>query len=147
MARFAGKALRVLLQKQLEEREVFLVAMAAGREELRLRGREELRLHEFDPEQGGLDFYLLDGLVAAYEISPQCVVVKTKEGREIRITAQRDLSTGEYVSEYERRGSVNSDGNTYQVWMQTPVYQACTADDLGACLDAAVVEVNRVHVY
>jgi len=33
------------------------------------------------------------------------------------------------------------------VWAQTPAYQACTADDLEACLEAAVLEVNRVHVY
>ena len=109
--------------------------------------REELRLHEFDPKQGRLDFAHLGGLVAAYEISPQCVVVETGEGREIRITARRDLSTGKYVSEYERRGSLTSNGGTYQVWAHTPAYQACTADDLEGCLEAAVLEVNRVHVY
>jgi hypothetical protein len=118
---------------------VFLVAIAVE--------REDLRLDELDREQGGLDFAPLDGLVAAYEISPQCVVVETREGREIRITARRDLSTGKYVSEYERRGSVSTKENTYQVWAQTPAYQACTAGDLEACLEAAVLEVNRVHVY
>ncbi len=121
-------------------REVLLVAAIA------VEG-EELRLHEFDLRQGGLDFAQLGGLVAAYEISPQCVVVETGEGREIRITARRDLSTGKYVSEYERRGSLSSNGSTYQVWAQTPAYQACTADDLEACLEAGVLEVNRVHVY
>ncbi len=109
--------------------------------------REELRLHEFDLKEGRLDFAQLGGLVAAYEISPQCVVVATAEGREIRITARRDLSTGKYVSEYERRGSLTNNGNTYQVWAQTPAYQACTADDLETCLEAALLEVNRVHVY
>jgi hypothetical protein len=121
------------------ERKVVLVAMAVG--------SEELRMHEFAPEQGGVDFYRLDGLKVAYEISPQCIVVETNEGREIRITVRRNLNTGEYVSEYERRGSVTSEGNKYQVWMLTPAYQPCTADDLGACLDAAVLEVNSVHVY
>jgi len=87
-------------------REVFLVAAIAVE-------REELRLHELDLKQAGLDFAQLGGLVAAYEISPQCVVVETGEGREIRITARRDLSTGKYVSEYERRGSLTSNGSTY----------------------------------
>ena len=109
--------------------------------------REELRLHEFDLKQGRLDFAQLGGLVAAYEISPQCVVIETGEGREIRITARRDLSTGEYVSDYERRGSLDTNGNTYQVWAKTPAYEICIADDLEACIEAAVVEVNRVHVY
>jgi hypothetical protein len=107
-------------------------------------GREDLGLHELE---GGLDFAHLDVLVAAYELSPQCVVVETGEGREIRITARRDLVTGQFVSEYERRGSVSTNGNTYQVWAQTPAYEACTADDLQACLEAAVLEVNRIHVY
>jgi hypothetical protein len=107
----------------------------------------EVGLHEFDREHGGLDFARLDGLVAAYEVSPQCVIVKTREGREIQITARRDLVTGDYVSEYERRGTVSTKENTYQVWAQTPAYQACTAGDLEACLEAAVLEVNRVHVY
>jgi hypothetical protein len=105
-----------------------------------------LRLHEFDSE-GRFDFSELGGLVAAYEVSPQCVVVETTEGREIRITVRRDLSTGKYVSEYERRGPLTSDGNTYQAWVQTPAYQACRAEDLEACLGAALEEVSRVHVY
>jgi len=109
--------------------------------------REVFRLHEFDLKEGGLDFARLDGIVAAYEISPQCVVVETVEGREIRITARRDLTTGEYVSDYERRGSLDTNGNTYQVWAKTPAYEICIADDLEACIEAAVVEVNRVHVY
>src|SRR5436309_765263 len=106
----------------------------------------EVGLHELDQEHGRLDFHRLDGLVAAYEVSPQCIVVKTREGREIQITARRDLVSGNYVSEYERRGSVSTRDNTYQVWAQTPAYEICIADDLETCLEAAVLEVNRVHV-
>ena len=87
------------------------------------------------------------GLVAVYEVSPQCVVLETEEGREVRITARRDLSTGMYVSEYERRVTVSSGGHTYQVWALTPAYQAHTADDPRACLEAAVEEVGRTRVY
>jgi len=74
-----------------------------------------LSVDELDLERGRLDFAQLSGLVAAFEISPPCVVVETEEGREIRITARRDLSTGWYVSEYERRSSKTSsrsDGNS-----------------------------------
>jgi hypothetical protein len=121
--------------------EVLLVAAIAVVE------AEGLRVHEFDSEQGRFDFTQFGGLVAAYEVNPQCVVVETTEGREIRITVRRDLMTGRYVSDYERRSLVTSDGNSYQVWAHTPAYQTCRADDLEACLEAALLEVNRVHVY
>ena len=96
---------------------------------------------------GELDLSRLEGLVAAYEVGEHCVVVETEEGREIRITARRDVSTGKYVSEYERRTSLASGEHNYLVWAHTPAYQPCTDADEQACLEAAVAEVNRVHVY
>jgi hypothetical protein len=33
------------------------------------------------------------------------------------------------------------------VWAQTPAYRRIVADDLPSCLEAAALEVNRVHVY
>ena len=95
---------------------------------------------------GRLDFSLLDGLVAAYQVGPQTVAVETKEGREVRITAKRDLSTGEFVSEYERRSALTVAGNAYQVWARTAAYQPCHADDPDACLEAAMQEVSRIQV-
>jgi hypothetical protein len=102
---------------------------------------------ELDLEQGRLDFAQLGSLVAAFEVGPQCVVVETEEGREIRITARRDLSTGRYVSEYERRVTVSTGGHTYQVWALTATYRACRDSELETCLTAAIEEVARIHVY
>lgn len=85
--------------------------------------------------------------MAAFEVGPQCVVVETEEGREIRITARRDLSTGKYVSEYERRVTVSSGGRPCQVWALTPAYQACCSSEIEACLSAAIEEVDRIRIF
>ena len=96
--------------------------------------------------QGRLDFAALGGIAAAYQVSPQTVVVETKEGREIRITAKRDLSTAAFVSEYERRIAVTSGGTAYHVWSRTGAYPTCRADDVDACLETAIQEVSRLPV-
>ena len=89
----------------------------------------------------------LDRVVRAYEVGDSSIVVDTSDGREIRITAWRDLGTGLYVSEYERRSVIHSSGKELRVWAQTPAYRRCTADDAAGCLEAAVVEVDRTSVY
>src|SRR6266516_7147800 len=89
----------------------------------------------------------LDRIASAYAIGDHSVVVETTEGREIRITAWHDRAAGEYVSEYERRGVVRSGGHELRDWAQTPAYKRCTADDAASCLEAAVLEVDRVKVY
>src|SRR5919201_1202758 len=94
--------------------------------------------HSLDLVRGTVDFAAFDGIVAAYQVSPQCVVVETDAGREIRITAKRDLSTGRFVAEYERRSAVSSGGTTYHVWARTTAYPPCRGDDPAACLEAAM---------
>jgi hypothetical protein len=95
----------------------------------------------------GNDLAVFDRIVAVYEVGENSVVVETDDGREIRITAWRDLSTHEYVAEYERRGAVRSGGNELQIWVHTPAYRRCTADDMEACIEAALFEVDRVRLY
>jgi hypothetical protein len=85
--------------------------------------------------------------VAAYSIGDYSVVVETADNREIRITAYLDRATDKYVAEYERRSVVKSAGHDFRVWAQTPAYRRCTADDAASCLEAAVLEVDRVHIY
>jgi hypothetical protein len=51
------------------------------------------------------------------------------------------------VSEYERRGVIRSGGQELRVWAQTPAYRRCTADDAASCLEAAVLQVDRVNIY
>jgi len=97
--------------------------------------------------QDRVDLARLDGVVAAYEVGPQCVVIETEQGREIRITARRDLRTGKYQPLYERQVQISNHGATYQVWAHTPAYQAFTADDVGACLAQAAEEVSRLRRY
>ena len=89
----------------------------------------------------------LDRIVSAYAIGDHSVVLETTEGREIRVTAWHDRAAGKYVSEYERRVVVKSGGHELRVWAQTPAYKRCTADDAASCLEAAVLEVDRVNVY
>lgn len=97
--------------------------------------------------EGRLDFSSFDGLVAAYQVGPQTVAVETKEGREIRISAKRDLATSEFVSEYERRSILMIAGNAYHVWARTTAYPPCRADDAGTCLEAAMHEVSQTSVH
>ena len=89
----------------------------------------------------------LERVVAAYSIGDHSVVVETADNREIRITAYLDRATDKYVSEYERRSVVKSAGHDFRVWAQTPAYRRCTGDDAASCLEAAVLEVDRVNIY
>jgi hypothetical protein len=94
-----------------------------------------------------LDLSGLDKIVSIHAAGDASVVVRTADGRDIRITAWRNLSTGQYVADFERRSTVRKQGQELQVWSQTPAYRRCTADDLQSCLEAAVLEVDRVYVY
>jgi hypothetical protein len=89
----------------------------------------------------------LDRIVTAYAIGDDSVVLETTDGREIRITAWHDRAADKYVSEYERRCVVKSGGQELRVWAQTPAYKRCTADDAASCLEAAVLEVDRINIY
>lgn len=83
---------------------------------------------------------------AIYDVDKNSVVVTTIEGREIRISAWRDRGTGQYVSDFERRATVTSGEQRLHVWSATPAYERCYADDAAGCLEAAILEVDRVHV-
>jgi hypothetical protein len=89
---------------------------------------------------------LPSGLVTAYQIGSQIVVVETEGRREIRITAKRELGTGAYVAEYERRTTLVIGGTSYHVWARTSAYPQCRADDAHACLEAAMKEAARPTV-
>jgi hypothetical protein len=89
----------------------------------------------------------LDRVVSAHSIGDHSVVVEMTDGREIRVTAWFDRGRGKYVAEYERRSVVKSGGHDYRVWAQTPAYRPVTADDAVSCLEAAVIEVDRINVY
>jgi hypothetical protein len=89
----------------------------------------------------------LERIVKAYAIGDHGVVLELADGREVRITAWHDRAAGRYISEYERRAVVRSGGQELQVWAQTPAYRRCTADDAASCLEAAVLQVDRIHVY
>ena len=84
---------------------------------------------------------------AAYEVGSHSVVVETSDGREVRITAYRDLSTHQCVSKYERRSTIKSGLNEFHVWASTPAYVRCTADSIDACLEAAMLEVDKARLY
>ena len=86
-------------------------------------------------------------IVGAYEAGSNSVVVETSDGREIRITAYRDLSTHEYVSIYERRSTIKSGMKEFRVWASTPAYPPCRADSRDACLEAAMLQIDKARLY
>jgi hypothetical protein len=89
----------------------------------------------------------LERIVTAYAIGDHSVVLELTDGREVRITAWHDRAAGKYVSEYERRCVVRSGQQELRVWAHTPAYRRCTADDAASCLEAAVLQVDRINVY
>jgi len=86
-------------------------------------------------------------IVAAYEVGSHSVVLETTDSREIRITAYRDLSSHEYVSVYERRSTIKSGTKEFRVWAATPAYPQCRAESVDDCLEAAMLEVDKVRLY
>jgi hypothetical protein len=89
----------------------------------------------------------LDQVASIYALSESSLVVHTHDSRDIRITAWRNLSNGEHTADFERRSTIRSGGKEFSVWAQTPAYQRVTAPDLQSCLEAAVVAVDRIHIY
>jgi hypothetical protein len=89
----------------------------------------------------------LDRVVAVYGIGDNVLVVETSDGREVRITARRDLRTGRFNADFERRGTVRSGGQEFSVWAHTSAYGHCEGDGLQACLEEAVLQVDRLHLY
>ena len=105
---------------------------------------------EYLTDPAALDWDELSGLeriATAYAVGDHSVVLELTDGREVRVTAWHDRAAGKYVSEYERRGIVRSGGQELRVWAQTPAYRRCTADDATSCLEAAVLQVDRINVY
>jgi hypothetical protein len=86
-------------------------------------------------------------IAAVYDVGENSIVVATNDRREIRISAWRDRSTGQYIAQYERLSVITSGGQQLRAWAQTPVYERCASNDLHACLEAAVLEVDRVQIY
>ena len=89
----------------------------------------------------------LDRIERAYAIGDHAVVLETTDGRELRITAWHDRARDIYVAEYEKRSVVKSGNREVRVWAQTPAYKRCEAEDATSCLEAAVLQVDRTHVY
>jgi hypothetical protein len=89
----------------------------------------------------------LDRIVAIHQAGTNVVLLETRDGREVRVTAWFDRRTGRYVAEFERRTTISSGGQQLRVWAQTPAYSRCVSDGLIGCLEAAVLEVDRLPVY
>jgi hypothetical protein len=89
----------------------------------------------------------LDRVTAIHQAGTNVLLIETKDGREIRITAWFNRHTGRYMADYEKRSSIASGGQQLRVWAQTPAYTRCVADDLTGCLEAAVLEVDRHAIY
>ena len=93
------------------------------------------------------DLSALDRIVAIYQVGANTVVVETTEGREIRVTAWFDRRGRRYVADFERRCAVMNAGTQMRVWAQTHAYPPCASLDLVGCLEAAILEVDRMPVY
>jgi hypothetical protein len=89
----------------------------------------------------------LDRIAAIRQAGTNVLLVETRDSREIKITAWFDRGAGRYVAEFERLTKIATGGQQVRVWAQTPAYARCVADDLTGCLEAAVLEVDRLPVY
>src|ERR671936_277014 len=89
----------------------------------------------------------LDRIVAVYDVGENTIVVETSDGREVRISAWRNLSTGRFVADFERRAQIMIGGTKHRLWEHTPAYARCTGEDAPSCLEAAVLEVEHTNVY
>jgi hypothetical protein len=89
----------------------------------------------------------LDQVATIYQVGANTVVLETNDSREIRITAWFDLRSGQYVADFERRCTATSGGQQVRVWAQTTAYERCVSEDLVGCLEAAILAVDRLHVY
>ena len=85
----------------------------------------------------------LDRVVAIRQAGPNMLLVETKDGREVRITAWFERHTGRYIAEFDKLMTINNGGQQLRVWALTPAYAKCVADDLVSCLEAAILEVDR----
>jgi hypothetical protein len=106
--------------------------------------RETSRLVEATAE---LDLTDLSGLESVFQIGRDVLDVWTTEGREVRITAKRDLGTGQFHAEYERRTTVGNGANSCRVWAATSAHLPSVAVDAQTCLQGALEEVNKLHIY
>ena len=89
----------------------------------------------------------LDQVATIYQVGANTVVLETTDSREVRITAMFDRRSGRYVADFERRCAMTSGGQKVRVWAQTSAYADCVSDDLVGCLEAAILAVDRLHVY
>ena len=55
--------------------------------------------------------------------------------------------SGRYVADFEKRSAVSIGAQKLRVWAETPAYPRCVSDDLVGCLEAAILEVDRMPVY
>ena len=89
----------------------------------------------------------LDRISSIRQAGTNVVLLETRDGRELKITAWFDRGGGRYVADFERRTNIGNGGQQVRVWAQTPAYARCVADDLIGCLEAAILEVDRLPVY
>jgi hypothetical protein len=89
----------------------------------------------------------LDQIAKIYQVGANTVVLDTNDSREIRITAWFDGRSGQFVADFERRCTATSRGQQVRVWAQTSAYPRCVSEDLADCLEAAILAVDRLHVY
>jgi hypothetical protein len=93
------------------------------------------------------DLDALDRIERVEQIGSQTVIARTTEGREVRITATRDLRAGKYRAEYEHRVTLNTGGKAYTVWALTPAHGRVVAADAKTCVEQALRDVNRLRLY
>lgn len=93
------------------------------------------------------DLVALDRIERVDQVGSQTVVAHTTEGREVRITAKHDLRAGKYHAEYEHRVTLKDGGKTYMIWALTQAHAPVDAADTNTCLDLALRDVNRLHLY
>lgn len=93
------------------------------------------------------DLVALDRIERVNQVGSQTVVAYTTEGREVRITAKHDLRSGKFQAEYEHRVALKAGGKTLMIWALTSAHAPVNGADANTCLDLALRDVNRLHLY
>lgn len=83
-------------------------------------------------------------LAEVWEYGPNTIVVRTTDGRQVKITAAHNIKSGtnsKYCAEYEEIREIRIENATVEVWA-TANYRPIDGDTIGECLLCALEWVN-----
>jgi hypothetical protein len=84
----------------------------------------------------------LDRIASVHQIGGTSLIAKTRDGRQIRVTAVRDDETGAFTPVYEEARSHRWHDREILVWEEAPSYRREARRTVEECLEAALAEID-----